>query len=311
MNKKVSVALATYNGEKFILKQLESLLHQSYKIDEVIICDDKSTDRTVDVILKYIEENNLNWKIYINESNLGYKMNFYNALKQTTSDIIFLCDQDDIWHRDKIKDYMNIFNDNTQIKCINSSFECIDSNNRSINSFSFMKKTLKEDELFHVLFEDIVVSNIAMGCTMAFSKDIKDIYLQNSTCKATHDWEINAIAAISNGLYFYNKPLIQYRIHNQNTTGIDVINNNDRMNNRIKNSLEIDCYLNSLSNYDVLLNDKQREYLNKYKEFSKKRMLLLKEKQTKNWFYLIKNLDIYKQYVSKKGMLIELYLSLK
>lgn len=311
MNKKVSVALATYNGEKYILKQLESLLHQSFKIDEVIICDDQSTDATVDIILSYIKENDLNWKLYINKKNLGYKKNFYHILEMVSGDYIFLCDQDDIWDYDKVNECMNIFNSHAQVKCINTSFECINENDESINNFSFIKKKSNDGELYSIIFEEIVIHNIAMGCTMAFHKDIKDFYLSKSQCIAAHDWEINFIASLVNGLYFYNKPLMKYRIHNQNTTGIDTLNSNDRVNSRIKNSIEIDQYLNSIYMYNNFLKKNQRDYLEKCIKFSKKRVIMLTEKKTANWFYLIRNIRLYSQYISKKGMFLEFYLTLK
>lgn len=97
---KISVALATYNGEKYIEKQLDSIRNQTIKPDEVVIVDDKSSDRTVALINEFIAVNNLvNWKLFVNEKNVGYRKNFYNALKKVTGEVIFLSDQDDEWHK--------------------------------------------------------------------------------------------------------------------------------------------------------------------------------------------------------------------
>lgn len=93
---KISVAMTTYNGSKYIIKQLDSLKNQSRKIDELVICDDCSTDNTVELVNDYIKSNNLEgWNMYSNENNLGFINNFKQAIKKTTGDIIFLCDQDD------------------------------------------------------------------------------------------------------------------------------------------------------------------------------------------------------------------------
>lgn len=74
---KISVALATYNGEKYIEKQLDSIRNQTIKPDEVVIVDDKSSDRTVALINEFIAVNNLvNWKLFVNEKNVGYRKNF-------------------------------------------------------------------------------------------------------------------------------------------------------------------------------------------------------------------------------------------
>ena len=102
---KKSVAMATYNGAEYIVEQLESIRTQTMAVDEVIICDDCSKDDTVAVVQKYIEEHDLTdtWKIEVNEKNLGYASNFIGAAMKTTGDLIFFCDQDDVWVPDRIK----------------------------------------------------------------------------------------------------------------------------------------------------------------------------------------------------------------
>ena len=80
---KISVAMTTYNGSKYIIKQLDSLKNQSRKIDELVICDDCSTDNTVELVNDYIKSNNLEgWNIYSNENNLGFINNFKQAIKK-------------------------------------------------------------------------------------------------------------------------------------------------------------------------------------------------------------------------------------
>jgi len=100
----ISVVIATYNGERFIEEQLKSILEQSVQPDEVIICDDCSTDKTVDKVRRLIEENGLkHWVLQENDENKGFKLNFLQGMKMAAGDIIFLCDQDDIWHPEKIR----------------------------------------------------------------------------------------------------------------------------------------------------------------------------------------------------------------
>lgn len=80
---KISVAMTTYNGSKYIIKQLDSLKNQSRKIDELVICDDCSTDNTVELVNDYIKSNNLEgWNIYSNENNLGFINNFKQTIKK-------------------------------------------------------------------------------------------------------------------------------------------------------------------------------------------------------------------------------------
>ena len=100
----VSVVIATYNGEKYIVKQLESIRNQTRKPDEVIIVDDRSNDNTFKIVKEYIQQYALrNWRIYLNDCNLGYKGNFQKGIELATGKYIFLCDQDDEWERNKIE----------------------------------------------------------------------------------------------------------------------------------------------------------------------------------------------------------------
>ena len=85
----ISVAMTSYNGEKYIEEQIESILNQTVKIDEIIIVDDGSIDGTIDLIKKY------DVTLVQNEKNIGYKENFKKAMSLCHGDIIFLCDQDD------------------------------------------------------------------------------------------------------------------------------------------------------------------------------------------------------------------------
>lgn len=93
----ISVAMTTFNGEKYIEKQIESIIHQSLPVDEIIVCDDGSTDHTVELLKKY------DVTLIQNFQNLGYKLNFKQAMEKCNGDYIFLCDQDDIWEKDKVR----------------------------------------------------------------------------------------------------------------------------------------------------------------------------------------------------------------
>lgn len=97
---KISVCMATYNGENYIKEQMESILKQIKDTDEVIVSDDCSTDRTLDVLK---EMNDSRIHIFTNELEHGYTKNFENALNHATGDVFFISDQDDVWKENKIK----------------------------------------------------------------------------------------------------------------------------------------------------------------------------------------------------------------
>lgn len=112
---KASVALCTYNGAKYIYEQLKSIVEQIQLPDELVICDDASTDETVDIINKFKENCNIKIKLYINKQNLGFRKNFEKCISLCSNDIIFLCDQDDIWLPDKVKIFMQAFESDSNL----------------------------------------------------------------------------------------------------------------------------------------------------------------------------------------------------
>lgn len=225
---KISIAMTTYNGDKYIKEQLDSLKNQTRPADEVLIFDDGSTDDTPNIVDAYIKENGLkNWMFVVNEKNLGFKANFYQAIQKTSGDIVFLCDQDDVWHANKIETMVALFKKYPDMLIVNSGFRKIDANNKPIHErrkwFSenngLVRGRMKAKGLKKISVSYIVRSNISPGCTSAFSNTLKQYYLENASNVAPHDWELNLFGALHRGLYFYNDVLNYYRIHDNNTIG--------------------------------------------------------------------------------------------
>ncbi len=225
---KVSVAMATYNGESYIKQQLTSIANQIRRPDEVIISDDCSTDNTVEIIKGFIEENNLDWKLLEGKTNLGFKKNFRKALAAAEGDVVFLCDQDDDWCEDKIESLMTVFTSNPKVLAVNSSFTVIDgegathplSENRGNDNYGMLPPLSKMLERVH--FKDVFRRNISPGCTMAVRGELAQDYVRLTNCTLPHDWELNLMAATKHSLWFYNLPLIKYRIHETNAIGLAV-----------------------------------------------------------------------------------------
>ena len=120
---KVSVVMTTYNGEKYLCQMLDSLRMQERKIDELLFFDDKSTDGTVCLIEDYIKRYDIKeWRVVVNKKNLGWEKNFTQGINAATGDIIFPCDQDDIWHLDKVKKMTQAFEDNDDILLLTSGY---------------------------------------------------------------------------------------------------------------------------------------------------------------------------------------------
>src|SRR5690606_33629827 len=102
----ISIALCTYNGEKFLAEQLDSIVNQTYKNIEIIAVDDCSTDRTLTILQKYASKD-VRVKVYSNKTNKGYSKNFEYAISLCTGDYIAVSDQDDIWVSDKLELLIN------------------------------------------------------------------------------------------------------------------------------------------------------------------------------------------------------------
>lgn len=220
--------MATYNSEKYILKQLDSIVAQSIPVDEVVICDDLSADNTVNVVNQFIAANGLkNWRVIRNDQNLGFSKNFSKAISHTSGDIVILCDHDDIWEIDKVKIIKDVFVSNNQILSLATSFVRIDENdvekpikkllNHSNNNLIRFK--VKKGSLTKISAEDVAVYNVTPGCCSAFRSSLKkNLFALDSPLP--HDWNINFIAALKNGLYYLDKVTTRYRIYEKNTIGL-------------------------------------------------------------------------------------------
>ncbi len=227
---KISVAMATYNGMSYIEEQLDSLRLQFRLPDEVIICDDASSDGTADFVDEYIEKHSLfGWKLHRNTENMGFKKNFLSAISKTDGDIIFLCDQDDTWYKNKTEIMSRIMEENPQILSLSSSFDFVDEAGEHLSDESAENTSnhglvygkINENCLAPISLKAVMHSNISPGCTTVIRKELKDSFCRNSNSVLPHDWELNLVAASKDGLYFLNRKLSGYRIHSSNTLGLD------------------------------------------------------------------------------------------
>lgn len=224
---KISVAMTTYCGERYVLQQLQSLLDQERKPDEVIILDDCSKDATAEIVETFIANNNLNnWFFQVNECNLGYVNNFRKALQMTTGDLVFTCDQDDVWYPQKLSHIQRCFEENPQICALACNFNAIGSDGQPIDQAlaRLPREGLQKtgiDGLYTVDQGASLYSNIAQGCACAYRRELVREYCDlPSTAPMPHDWALNLLAYNRKGLYFLDTPLFGYRIHESNTIGL-------------------------------------------------------------------------------------------
>ncbi|MCR5555530.1 MAG: glycoside hydrolase family 99-like domain-containing protein [Bacteroidales bacterium] len=220
----ISVAISTYNGEQYIEEQLYSILNQSQKVNEIVVCDDGSTDRTVEIIRNISETNNdVIIRICINEHNLGVCANFEKAIYLCKGDIIFLSDQDDVWNPNKVETIMKWFDKNPDKSVVFTDATLIDSFGGKISD-----KTLWDYVKFanHKLFDkgfqlESFRYNKATGATMALRKDFRIKFSKYAKKNIYHDYILALYAIGYDKLGYISETLIKYRISNLQSVGLN------------------------------------------------------------------------------------------
>ncbi len=224
----VSVVMTTYNGEKYILEQLSSIFAQSCLPNQIIIADDCSRDKTNTLVRNFLETNKTEIEIisYTNKNNLGYIKNFRNAILKATGDYVLLCDQDDVWEKDKIKTTIAVMQKlRKDVAC--TGFKLIDSTGVEINE----KKLYRSDpingyenwsgKVYKVTLARLLWGNFSPGCTYCFTQRVLDIYRNLSNLEMSHDFQLILIGACLDSAIFIDKPLSSYRLHSSNTVGMN------------------------------------------------------------------------------------------
>lgn len=227
----LSVAMTTYNGQKYIIEQLKSIEEQELKVDEVVIFDDCSSDDTVKIIRQYIKESTMNIRLYVNEKNVGYVENFRNAIEKTEGDYIFLCDQDDVWNKDKTKKMLTVMK-KYNIGVLFSQYNMIDEKGNLLNGseYKFNGETKRGNrDIKKIPLTRLVYGNVAPGCTYCFTRKIKELYLRKVDEPIIHDYAIALIGACIGQSYYLNEKTMSYRIHESNSIGIQKKNTKTTM----------------------------------------------------------------------------------
>ena len=219
----ISVALCTYNGEKFIHQQIDSILKQSLKVDEIVVCDDGSNDKTIEILNDYSKKNPDLFKIHQNEKNLRSVKNFEKAIQLCIGDVIFLSDQDDIWVKEKVADYIDYFNKNPKIEVLVSNGFCINENSEVQEKYSIWDapEFLRQQNI-HFNYYNLITytANIATGASMAFKKEILKEILPFPIIKDFHhdEW-IAIISSQKNTFELLNEKYFYYRIRQYQQVG--------------------------------------------------------------------------------------------
>ena len=214
MSKKVQILMSSYNGEKFIRKQLDSIVGQDYEVS-LLIRDDGSTDRTVDIIKEYCEK--YDFIRLVEGQNIGVIKSFFELIRLSDDDMDYysMADQDDIWFKDKIGRAVNVLDGMSKDKpCLYCGAQTLIDGEDNILQVKML------DVKFRPGFGNSLVENIATGCTCVINKALRDLaatYEPEHTIM--HDWWLYMLASSMGEVYYDEKPVMYYRQHGNNTMG--------------------------------------------------------------------------------------------
>lgn len=226
----LSVALCTYNGEKYIEEQIRSILEQTMPVDEIVVCDDGSTDGTLQIIERLQADSSVSIRVFKNQDKLGVGPNFQKAVDLCQGDIVFFSDQDDVWIPRKTAIIAEYFDSHPDVNVVFTDADLIDSNGNSMRPIHGTLWDYHFAEMYKYRFDkglqlDCFVSgNVhATGATMAFRKSFANNHPFESLAnhgEVLHDFALALFAAEDNSLGYIAQPLIKYRLHDGQTCGL-------------------------------------------------------------------------------------------
>lgn len=210
---RISVALCTYNGAAFLAGQLDSLHAQSRLPDELVVCDDGSTDATLHILESFAAQAPFSVHIHRNPTTLGACGNFIKAIGLCSGDFIALSDQDDIWQPDKLLQALTMIQ---QADDPSATLYC--------SRLQYVNASLKPIGLSPVPrvigFSNAVVENIATGCSVIFGAEIRRLILRGAPSEMVmHDWWAYLVASAFGQIIYNTTPTVLYRQHGGNVAG--------------------------------------------------------------------------------------------
>lgn len=263
---KISLVLSAYNGAKHIVDQLDSLRSQTIAFDEVLICDDASTDATAAIVRDYIHSYGLgNWKLAVNKTNKGWKRNFHGLLRNATGDYIFLCDQDDIWLSNKVCEMVDLMESHSDIDVLACDVEPFyeDGSKKVPN----VGNGSNSGVLVAHSLNDKAVYILRPGCAYC----VRNSFVREVESYWDDSWPHDAIlwltAEVKGSLALYDKRLVKFRRHCGNASARSKMNREARIEDiehlidRVGLMKRFGADIGSLNNSDILALDSIESWL--------------------------------------------------
>ena len=229
--KKVLICMATYNGEKYLEQQLRSLAEQTYQNFLLLVHDDGSTDRTVDILRRWEREEEINMMLIedglsMRDSSKNFVHILCHAEKELGDfDYYMFCDQDDYWKKDKIEITLKKMRKEEKKQpgplLVHTDLEVVDDSLNPIAS-SYLK--YRSINPYITSLNRMLIQNNVTGCTMMWNRELNKILCWQDACPAMHDWWISLTATLLGRVAFLNRGTILYRQHGNNVVGATKVN---------------------------------------------------------------------------------------
>jgi hypothetical protein len=219
---KISIALCTYNGELFLARQLASIQQQTVLPYELVICDDGSTDNTLEIVRDFAASVLFPVRIFRNEHNLGFVANFERAIGLCQGDLIALSDQDDIWYPTRLERAQMAFAAHPEVGLVFSDADIIDDQDRLTGKRLWLNFGFAGDLKQRLLAGDYTVlvrNRFVTGATVMFRSRLRANCLPFGSGWLHDEWLAPTAAAVADVLPI-DSPLIRYRIHTSQQVGL-------------------------------------------------------------------------------------------
>jgi glycosyltransferase involved in cell wall biosynthesis len=218
---RISVALCTYNGERFLAEQLDSIAQQTRPPDELVVCDDRSVDRTVAMVREFAATASYPVRIFENEGNLGFAANFERAIRLCEGNLIALSDQDDIWYPIRLERSEQEFTNHPEVGLVFSNADVINGRNKPAGRTLWKRLGFhgkRERDLLAGQYIVLAKHRFVTGATVMFRTGLRDRFLPIPEGWIHDEWMALVAAAFSD-LRPIDQPLIRYRIHGSQQVG--------------------------------------------------------------------------------------------
>jgi glycosyltransferase involved in cell wall biosynthesis len=231
MNDTVEILIATYRGELFIAEQLDSLLAQTHASLKIVVRDDGSDDRTMEIVKEY--RSRFPDIIDIDEGSgmrLGSSRSFLRLMKNSTADYLMFCDQDDVWEKDKVEKSLRELklleaSHGTDTPClVFTDLQVVDRNLGPISESFWQHQRLEPTIASN--WKKLAAQNVVTGCTMLFNKAVKRFYDQHANLPLFHDHMIAIVCARFGQVRWLADRTMKYRQHGSNVAGALSFNSN-------------------------------------------------------------------------------------